>query len=189
MLVPREHIQFRRDREDRFVAFSPLLPGCEATADNEADAVRALQRAAHQHLRHLRDAGEPFPEPFATSQRRHRTLVAAVIIGLAIAAGLAVLLIRPATRADAYRNLGRRATQVDVRALLGPPDHQVRPSEHEGYTLSERADVETIWIYDSIKGVGRAELHFNQRGMLVAKPTPRPHDPADVSPVAPTAPR
>ena len=64
MLVPREKIQLRQDKDDLWIAKSELLPGCHASGHSEAEAILNFQEAAHAHLEALLDYGKPIPEYF-----------------------------------------------------------------------------------------------------------------------------
>jgi predicted RNase H-like HicB family nuclease len=50
-----------------FSAYSPDLPGCVATGASESDVEARMRVAIELHLAGLRDAGEPVPEPGASS--------------------------------------------------------------------------------------------------------------------------
>ena len=169
MLIPRNQIQFRRDEQGRCTAFSPMLPGCEAGAQNEQLAVRALQRAAHARLRALRDAGEPIPEAFAHTFRRNVQLAAALGIGLVLLVGIAVALLRPPSRKTAYENLLPAITMPEVKTLLGAPDEVIDLRQHEGYLSLKQAGIVTLWQYGHIDDVGSVELAFDHAGMMVSK--------------------
>ena len=48
-------------------AYSPDLPGCVATGASESKVQARMREAIQLHLAGLRDAGEPVPEPHASS--------------------------------------------------------------------------------------------------------------------------
>ena len=48
-------------------AYSPDLPGCVATGASESEVQARMREAIQLHLAGLRDAGEPVPEPHASS--------------------------------------------------------------------------------------------------------------------------
>ncbi len=48
-------------------AYSPDLPGCVATGTSESEVQARMREAIQLHLAGLRDAGEPVPEPHASS--------------------------------------------------------------------------------------------------------------------------
>ena len=48
-------------------AYSPDLPGCVATGASESEVEARMRDAIQLHLAGLRDAGEPVPEPHASS--------------------------------------------------------------------------------------------------------------------------
>ena len=50
-----------------FSAYSPDVPGCAATGASEAEVEARMREAIQLHLAGLRDAGEPVPEPHASS--------------------------------------------------------------------------------------------------------------------------
>jgi predicted RNase H-like HicB family nuclease len=50
-----------------FSAYSPDLPGCVATGTSESEVETRMRGAIQLHLAGLRDAGEPVPEPHASS--------------------------------------------------------------------------------------------------------------------------
>ena len=48
-------------------AYSPDLPGCVATGTSESEVEARMRDAIQLHLAGLRAAGEPVPEPHASS--------------------------------------------------------------------------------------------------------------------------
>ena len=48
-------------------AYSPDLPGCVATGASESEVEARMRDAIQLHLAGLLDAGEPVPEPHASS--------------------------------------------------------------------------------------------------------------------------
>ena len=48
-------------------AYSPDLPGCVATGASESEVEARMRDAIQLHVACLRDAGEPVPEPHASS--------------------------------------------------------------------------------------------------------------------------
>ena len=50
-----------------YSAYSPDLPGCIATGASESEVEARMRDAIQLHLAGLRDAGEPIPEPHASS--------------------------------------------------------------------------------------------------------------------------
>ena len=50
-----------------YSAYSPDLPGCVATGASESEVEARMRDAIQLHLAGLRDAGEPVPEPHASS--------------------------------------------------------------------------------------------------------------------------
>ena len=51
--------------EKSFSAYSPDLPNCTATGETVEDALREMEKAIKIHLKRLKKAGEPVPEPTA----------------------------------------------------------------------------------------------------------------------------
>ncbi len=50
-----------------FSAYSPDVPGCAATGASESEVESRTREAIQLHLAGLREAGEPVPEPNASS--------------------------------------------------------------------------------------------------------------------------
>jgi predicted RNase H-like HicB family nuclease len=48
---------------ENFSAYAPDLPGCVATGPTRDDVEREMRDAIAFHLKGLREAGEPIPEP------------------------------------------------------------------------------------------------------------------------------
>jgi predicted RNase H-like HicB family nuclease len=50
-----------------YSAYSPDVPGCVATGPSQSEVQARMREAIRLHLTGLREAGEPVPEPHASS--------------------------------------------------------------------------------------------------------------------------
>lgn len=51
-----------------YSAYVPDLPGCVAAAKTKAEARRLIREAIKIHVEAMREAGEPIPEPGASTE-------------------------------------------------------------------------------------------------------------------------